>query len=190
MRNLTGSSTWDMLHQGCFVPMFLDQSTPLPIVLVRIPKLSSYFFEPETTSLPNARFITSAFIPLDASEIHWKQQHMSTRIQWKKKRRYRKNFLHPNPMIYRKTGKPGNFSISDLISGPWLQYLLLQKKSPNPSAASPPWGHHLVASIPPAVLDTWSGLGEASGGLLDEKSMPTANLAIFGYFRSWKLDLA
>ena len=153
MRNLTGSSTWDMLHQGCFVPMFLDQSTPLPIVLVRIPKLSSYFFEPETTSLPNARFITSAFIPLDASEIHWKKQHMSTRIQWKKKRRYSITSFIRIPWFRGKLENRSFFK-SDLISGPWLVTCCFRKslqthQQHHPLGVTTLWPRfHLLSSIP------------------------------------------
>ena len=169
MRNLTGSSTWDMLHQRCFVPMFLDQSTPLPVVLVRIPKLSSYFFEPETTSLPNARFITSAFIPLDASEIQRKKQHMSTRIPWKKKEVQYTSFIR----IPWFTGKLENRKFFNLMAPPGPgDYLLLQKKSPNPSAASPLgvttlWPRfHLLASIPWVASEASEGHWRKSMQLL------------------------
>ena len=154
MRNLTGSSTWDMLHQGCFVPMFLDQSTPLPIVLVKIPKLSSYFFEPETTSLPNARFITSAFIPLDASEIHWKKQHMSTRIQWKKKKEVQKKLHSSESHDLEENWKTGVFS--NLISSPDPGYStccfrksLQTHQQHHPLGVTTLWPRfHLLSSIP------------------------------------------
>ena len=53
--NLTHSSTWDRFQKFC--SNFLDQSTRLPVVLVRIPKFSSSFSWARNYIIPIARSV-------------------------------------------------------------------------------------------------------------------------------------
>ena len=105
----------------------------------------------------------------------------------KKKRRY--SITSSESHDLEENWKTGVFS--NLISSPdpgWL--LAASEKVSKPISSitplgSPPCG--LDSTCCPRYLEWPRG---SIWGLLDEKSMQLLDPAIFGYFRSWKLDLA